>query len=141
MLVSGSLGGVDKRRRLTRGLSDTARSPEKTLREPLLMHFFYRVALVAAVIFFIGTAFFSPAQVQAQQPQQQQRVVETVTIQGNRRLRQEDILYYIQTRPGDAYSADQVGRDLQTILSLGFFDKVGTRVYTEEGPRGGLNVI
>jgi hypothetical protein len=104
------------------------------------MHFFYRVALLAAFSLIIGTAFFSPATVRAQQPQQQ-RVVENVDIQGNRRLRKDDVLYYVQTRAGDTYSEAQVARDLQTILSLGLFDKVGTRVYTEEAPRGGLNVI
>lgn len=105
------------------------------------MHFFYRVALLAAFGLVIGTAFLSVPAVRAQQPQPQQRVVESVDIQGNRRLRKDDILYYVQTRAGDTYNPDQVARDLQTILSLGFFDKVGTRVYTEEAPRGGLNVI
>ena len=32
-----------------------------------------------------------------------QQVVETVDIQGNRRLRDDDLLYYIKTRPGDVY--------------------------------------
>ncbi len=30
---------------------------------------------------------------------------------------------------------------MQTVLQLGFFDKVQSRVYTEEGPRGGIVVI
>jgi outer membrane protein assembly factor BamA len=34
----------------------------------------------------------------------------------------------------------QVERDLQAILSLGFFDKVETRVTIEDGPRGGFIV-
>ncbi len=100
----------------------------------------YRVVLLAAASFIIGTAcFFFPAHVSAQQPQA--RLVENVDITGNRRLRKEDLLYYIQTRPGDPYNPEQVQRDLQTLLSLTFFDKVGTRVYTEDAPRGGLNVI
>src|SRR5262245_50594103 len=105
------------------------------------MHFFHRVALLAAFSLVLGTGFLFPATVLAQQPQQQQRVVEEVDILGNRRLRKDDILYYVQTRPGDTYNEAQVARDLQAILSLGFFDKVGTRVYTEEAPRGGLRVI
>src|SRR5213080_3802127 len=107
------------------------------------MHF-YRVLLLAAVSLIIGIGFLSvPAPVRAQQPAQQpqQRLVEEVDIIGNRRLRKEDILYYIQTRQGDPFSPDQVARDLQTILSLGFFDKVGTRVTTEDGPRGGVRII
>jgi outer membrane protein insertion porin family len=73
--------------------------------------------------------------------QQNQRLVESVDITGNRRLRKDDILYYVQTRPGDPYNEQQVQRDLQAILALGFFDKTKTRVYTEEGARGGINVV
>ncbi len=73
--------------------------------------------------------------------QQGQQLVENVDIVGNRRLRKDDILYYVQTRPGDPFNAEQVQRDLQTILQLGFFDKTATRVLTEEGARGGVNVI
>src|ERR1044072_7322489 len=72
---------------------------------------------------------------------QNQRLVESVDITGNRRLRKDDILYYVQTRPGDPFSEQQVQRDLQAILTLGFFDKTATRVLTEEGARGGVNVI
>jgi outer membrane protein insertion porin family len=73
--------------------------------------------------------------------QQTQRLVESVDITGNRRLRKDDVLYYVQTRPGDPYNEQQVQRDLQAILALGFFDKTKTRVLTEEGARGGINVI
>ena len=72
------------------------------------MHFFYRVALLAAFSLIIGTAFFFPATVRAQQPQQQ-RVVESVDIQGNRRLRKDDVLYYVQTRAGDTYNVGHGG--------------------------------
>ena len=71
----------------------------------------------------------------------QQQLVESVDIQGNRRLRDEDLLYYIKTRPGDVYSQAQIERDLKELLSLNFFDKIKTRVLTEEGVRGGVNVI
>lgn len=73
--------------------------------------------------------------------QQSQRLVESVDITGNRRLRKDDILYYVQTRPGDPFNEQQVQRDLQAILALGFFDKTATRVFTEEGARGGVNVV
>ena len=75
------------------------------------------------------------------QQTQSQRIVENVDVIGNRRLRKDDILYYIQTRQGDVYNEDQVQRDYQTLLSLTFFDKTATRVFTETGPRGGVNVI
>jgi outer membrane protein insertion porin family len=86
--------------------------------------------------FFVSFAI--PPRVTAQT---QQRLVENVEIIGNRRLRKDDILYYIQTRPGDVYNVEQVQRDYQTLLSLTFFDKTATRVLTENGPRGGVNII
>src|SRR5215813_4084893 len=90
----------------------------------------------------ITVTFATPGRVTAQQTQPQpQRVVENVDIIGNRRLRKDDILYYIQTRPGDPYNVEQVQRDYQTLLSLTFFDKTATRVLTENGPRGGVNII
>jgi outer membrane protein insertion porin family len=94
-------------------------------------------------LFFLGllaATFVTPGQVVAQQ-NQPQRLVENVDVIGNRRLRKDDILYWIQTRPGDPYNVDQVQRDYQTLLSLTFFDKTATRVFTENGPRGGVNVI
>jgi outer membrane protein insertion porin family len=71
----------------------------------------------------------------------QQQLVESVDIQGNRRLRDDDLLYYIKTRPGDVYDAKQLERDLKELLSLNFFDKTATKVYIEDGVRGGVNVI
>jgi outer membrane protein insertion porin family len=70
-----------------------------------------------------------------------QQVVESVDIQGNRRLRDEDLLYYIKTRAGDVYDPAALERDLKELLSLNFFDKTATRVLTEDGIRGGVNVI
>src|SRR5688572_9360264 len=70
-----------------------------------------------------------------------QQVVESVDISGNRRLRDEDLLYYIKTRPGDVYDPASLERDLKELLSLNFFDKVKTRVLTTDGARGGVNVI
>lgn len=70
-----------------------------------------------------------------------QQLVEEVDIQGNRRLRDEDLLYYIRTRQGDTLSQEQLERDLRELLSLSFFDKTETRVLTEQGIRGGVIVI
>jgi len=71
----------------------------------------------------------------------QQQIVETVDVQGNRRLRDDDLLYYIKTRSGDVYDPTALERDLKELLSLNFFDKTATRVITSEGVRGGVNVI
>ncbi|HEY2962774.1 MAG TPA: outer membrane protein assembly factor BamA [Pyrinomonadaceae bacterium] len=100
----------------------------------------YRASWLFCLALLIGIffSFASPRRVDAQT---QQRLVENVDIIGNRRLRKDDILYYIQTRPGDVYNVEQVQRDYQTLLSLTFFDKTATRVLTENGPRGGVNII
>ena len=100
----------------------------------------YRAFWLFFLSVFIGisVSFATPRRVNAQT---QQRLVENVDIVGNRRLRKDDILYYIQTRPGDVYNEEQVQRDYQTLLSLSFFDKTATRVLTENGPRGGVNII
>ena len=100
----------------------------------------YREFLLLFLSITIGiiTSFATPARVNAQE---NQRLVESVDVTGNRRLRKDDILYYIQTRPGDPYNEDQVNRDYQTLLSLPFFDKTRTRVLKENGARGGINII
>ena len=101
----------------------------------------YRASWLFCLGLLLGifVSFATPRRVAAQT--QPQRIVENVDIIGNRRLRKDDILYYIQTRPGDVYNVDQVQRDYQTLLSLSFFDKTATRVLTENGPRGGVNII
>jgi outer membrane protein insertion porin family len=103
------------------------------------MHLFRALLLISvSAICSLAFLLFTPQKAFAQQGQ---RLVESVDITGNRRLREEDILYYVQTRPGDPFNEQQVQRDLQAILALGFFDKTATRVLTEEGARGGVNVI
>ena len=68
-------------------------------------------------------------------------LVESIDIQGNRRYKDEDLIYYIKTRPGDELSAAQLEHDLQQLIALNFFDKSATRVLTEPGARGGVRVI
>ena len=60
---------------------------------------------------------------------------------GNRRLRKDDILYYIQTRPGDCTTSKRSSATTKRFSPLTFFDKTATRVLTENGPRGGVNII
>src|ERR1700682_3624381 len=99
----------------------------------------YRVVWFAVLSIAIGIAcLLAASPVRAQQPPQ--RLVEEVDIQGNRRLRKDDIIYWIQTRQGDPYNPDQVARDLQTINALGFFEKTETKVAIDEAPRGGIRV-
>ena len=107
------------------------------------MHSYRALLLILmSACFSFVTSFLAPGRAQAQQtPPANQRLVESVDITGNRRLVKDDVLYYVQTRPGDPFNEAQVQRDLQAILALGFFDKTSTRVLTEEGARGGVNVI
>jgi outer membrane protein assembly factor BamA len=65
-------------------------------------------------------------------------LVEHVDVIGNRRLLKEDILLGVKTKAGDAFSWEQVQRDLQAVLALGLFDKQQTRVLQEPGQRGGV---
>jgi outer membrane protein insertion porin family len=102
------------------------------------MHLFRGLLLMIVSGIVLLHSISAPRPVSAQQSQ---RLVESVDITGNRRLRKDDILYYVQTRPGDPFNEQQVQRDLQAILALGFFDKTATRVFTEEGARGGVNVV
>jgi outer membrane protein insertion porin family len=105
------------------------------------MHLYRALSLFFfSVLAGITTLFAITGPVTAQQ-NQPQRLVENVEVIGNRRLRKDDILYYIQTRPGDPYNEAQIQRDYQTLLTLNFFDKTATRVFTENAPRGGYNVI
>ncbi|MEP6568917.1 MAG: outer membrane protein assembly factor BamA [Acidobacteriota bacterium] len=102
------------------------------------MHLYRGLLLIFVSGLVLLHSISAPRPVSAQQSQ---RLVESVDVLNNRRLRKDDILYYVQTRPGDPFNEQQVQRDLQAILALGFFDKTATRVYTEEGARGGVNVI
>lgn len=100
----------------------------------------YRASLLVFLSAFFGIISILGT-LQPVQAQQTQRIVENVDVTGNRRLRKDDILYWVQTRQGDPYNVEQVERDYQAILALGFFDKTATRVLTEPGPRGGVNII
>ena len=100
----------------------------------------YRVVWLAVLSAIIAITTLASANSAYAQQQPSQRVVEQVDVIGNRRLRKDDILYYVQTRAGDVFNPAQVERDLQAILNQGFFDKVETRVTTEDGPRGGVIV-
>ncbi|MCA1632556.1 MAG: outer membrane protein assembly factor BamA [Acidobacteria bacterium] len=81
------------------------------------------------------------AQEPAAPPSPQQELVERLLIEGNRRLRDEDVLYHIQTREGDVFNEAQVRRDLQALLNLPFFDKTETSVSTERGTRGRIVIF
>ncbi|MEP6924923.1 MAG: outer membrane protein assembly factor BamA [Pyrinomonadaceae bacterium] len=105
----------------------------------------FRLAFASILIFAtlaFPINFYSHAgNIPAASVQQQQQLVESIDFQNNRRFSDDNLLYYIQTRPGDPFNQAQIERDLQSLLSLKAFDATRTRVLTEEGVRGGVNII
>ncbi len=69
------------------------------------------------------------------------RLVEDLDIIGYRRFSAEQIRSWIKTRPGDPYNFDQITRDFNAVLATGYFDKLRSRVTTEDGVRGGIGVM
>jgi outer membrane protein insertion porin family len=104
---------------------------------------FSAVGLALFSLAFFGLQVPTRAATSAKRPEAAaaQQIVESVDIQGNRRLRDDDLFFYIKTRAGDVYDQATLERDLKELLSLNFFDKSATRVFTEPGVRGGVNVI
>lgn len=73
-------------------------------------------------------------------PQSIVRLVESVDVMGNRRFTAKEILGWIRTRAGESYDENQVKRDFDAILSTRHFDKLSSRVFIEDGLRGGVGV-
>lgn len=90
------------------------------------------------IIFAAAGVLVARKDAQAQKPK---RLVELVDIEGNYRLRAEDIFQSLKTRPGDVYNQKTVENDLQALLELGAFDRTQTRVTTADGHRGGIVVV
>src|SRR4030095_857044 len=106
-------------------------------------------AFMTRCVFFLASAIIialvssvSAVPALAQNPQAgAEAVVEEVEIRGNRRIPKESILYYVQSKPQDRFDLGLAQRDLQAILQLGFFDPLATKLYLEDGQRGGKIVI
>src|SRR4030095_16736252 len=77
----------------------------------------------------------------AQRPQASEAFVEEVEIRGNRRIPRESVLYYVQSKPQDRFDLGLAQRDLQSIIQMGLFDPLATKLFVEDGPRGGKIII
>jgi outer membrane protein insertion porin family len=100
------------------------------------------VALYIALTVLVSFTFAPLATAFAQDTAQgadEARLVEEVEFRGNRRIPDESMRLWVQTREGDPYSPQQIQRDLRTVLAQGYFDDA--KVFTEEGARGGIRVI
>jgi outer membrane protein insertion porin family len=98
--------------------------------------FFLATAIVIAIVSFIS---ISPAL--AQSPQASEAFVEDIEIRGNRRIPRESVLYYVQSKPQDRFDLSLAQRDLQSIIQMGMFDPLSTKLFVEDGPRGGKIII
>jgi outer membrane protein insertion porin family len=98
------------------------------------------VALSVCVTYtFPPVVFASAAAARAPQDPSEGKIVEQIEIRGARRIPESSMRLWIQTRENEPYAAEQIRRDLKTVLAQGFFEDA--KVYTEEGPRGGVVVI
>ena len=68
-------------------------------------------------------------------------LVEDIEFRGNRRIPKDTLGYSIQTKKDDRYNPDQIRRDFESLLNLGFFDPLKSRVLDADGPKGGKIVI
>ena len=98
--------------------------------------FFLASAIVIAIVSFIS---IRPAL--AQRPQASEVFVEEIEIRGNRRIPRESVLYYVQSKPQDRFDLSLAQRDLQSIIQMGLFDPLATKLFVEDGPRGGKIII
>src|SRR5215471_9003875 len=98
--------------------------------------FFLASIFVIAIVLFISAR---PAL--AQSPQASESFVEEVEIRGNRRIPRESVLYYVQSKPQDRFDLSLAQHDLQAIIQMGLFDPLSTKLFVEEGPRGGKIII
>ena len=62
----------------------------------------------------------------------------SIKIEGNKRVDDSTLLYYIKTRKGEPLSRNQISKDIEQIHSLGQFKDI--RVETRQGSDG-LEVV
>jgi len=97
-----------------------------------------RITFLASALILV---FVTLVSVRPAFSQNQDVLVEDVEIRGQRRIPRESILYYVQSKPQDRFDQGLANRDLQAILQMGLFDPLGTKLYIEDGPRGGKIII
>jgi outer membrane protein insertion porin family len=99
-----------------------------------------RITLLASAFFLVFVLLISASTTIAQQTGQES-FVEEIEIRGNRRIPRESILYYVQSKPQDRFDQNLAQRDLQSILQMGLFDPLATKLLVEDGQRGGKIII
>ncbi|MGV3614670.1 MAG: BamA/OMP85 family outer membrane protein [Fimbriimonas sp.] len=83
----------------------------------------YRIGLVALLWLMAFVAW----------GQQQASIVKEIVVQGNRRVSREAILAAMRTKVGQPYIQENLDRDRQSLIELGFFQAVDVRATPLEG--------
>lgn len=65
--------------------------------------------------------------------------IDSIRVQGNRRVESEAILAVVESRKGESLDYDRLDRDLRAIFSMGYFTDVA--IQTEDGPKGTLVIF
>lgn len=65
--------------------------------------------------FLLEGSFAIAQQIIQSQPQKQEITIERIDVRGNRRIKEEDVRFYIQSRPGDVYDEDRLQLDLKAL--------------------------
>ncbi len=76
----------------------------------------------------------APAPPAAQEPSQNQTVVERIDFTGNRRIRSDTLRARIFSRQGDVYNEETLRRDFQALWNTQFFEDV--KLHVEDSPNG-----
>ena len=84
--------------------------------------------VVFTLVFFLMSLMASYAHAQ------NEKLVGSVEIEGNKRIETSTLLYYIKTRKGEPLSRTQISKDVEQIYGLGEFKDI--RVETRQGSEG-----
>lgn len=71
--------------------------------------------------------------------QQVGEIIHSIEIQGNKRVDDSNILYYIKSKVGEPISRIRIRKDIESIYGLGQFSNI--RVETESAETGGVRLI
>ncbi|MCI0660879.1 MAG: outer membrane protein assembly factor BamA [Acidobacteria bacterium] len=99
------------------------------------------IYLASVLLISHGYIFAQNTSAKHQRQTEDESIIEDIEIHGNRRVPSESILYYVQSKPQEPFNLNLALRDLQAILQMGMFDPLATKLYTEDGTRGGKIVI
>ncbi len=85
----------------------------------------------AALVLGFLLLFWLP---QASVAQQNGQIIQSIEVDGNRRIPKDTITSRIYTKAGDVYDENSLERDLRAVWNTGYFDDV--RIEREETPKG-----